>query len=569
MTKFKISWTRLTDLSENSQKFTLEEKKILVNDFVEFYRYTFAYLKLPEPTEAQIEMAKFVCDKTIDSKMLMALRGLAKSLTSQIYVVWRLLRDNDQHILVMSGSGRRAKNYTRFVLKVITLLPLTRHMAPRNQIERTSGESFDIQGAMISDSPSIYAAGAGNQVTGFRATLVIYDDVETSTNAKSAVMRETVKDSVDEAQNLLITGCDETIVLCTPHSMDSIYNDMMNEGYSVFIIPSEYPANDMVYGNKLAPYLREKLKANPKLAGEAVDSRFHSGILEKRKLKIGRSKYKLQYLLDTSESDDLKYPLKLKDMIVMDVNDEMPLKISYSSMPENRLFMKHNGFKQDKIFKPSYVSKEMGKLEYTAMAIDPSGRGEDETGYFVGSAMNGKVFIRKFGGLQGGYDDEALGELARIAKQYNVSDIVIESNFGDGSFAKLLVPHLIKVGINPEIHETRATTSKEGRIIETVEPMLNQHKLIFDKNSLDNDSEKSKAYSLTYQMSHLKNEKKCLEHDDIVDTLEILCSFFNEQLDVDEDFAVMQSNADDIRAVYDQLAQQHIGSIGLNYANRY
>ena len=35
-------------------------------------------------------------------------------------------------------------------------------------------------GATASDSPSMYAVGAGNQVTGMRASLVIYDDIETA-----------------------------------------------------------------------------------------------------------------------------------------------------------------------------------------------------------------------------------------------------------------------------------------------------------------------------------------------------------------------------------------------------
>jgi len=79
-------------------------------------------------------------------------------------------------------------------------------MAPRHNIERTSGESFDIAGARPSDSPSMYAAGAGNAITGMRASLVIIDDVETPKTVTSAALTQQVQDSVDEANNLLMSG---------------------------------------------------------------------------------------------------------------------------------------------------------------------------------------------------------------------------------------------------------------------------------------------------------------------------------------------------------------------------
>lgn len=53
-------------------EFTLED---IVNDFTIFYKYMFQHINLPEPTEAQTEMARFISDGNED-KMLLALRGL-------------------------------------------------------------------------------------------------------------------------------------------------------------------------------------------------------------------------------------------------------------------------------------------------------------------------------------------------------------------------------------------------------------------------------------------------------------------------------------------------------------
>ena len=122
----------------------------------------------------------------------MAMRSLSKSLTSQIYVVWRLLNDPDEHVLVMSAGMVRAGNYSQFVQKLIKLLPITKPMTPRHNIERTSSVSFDVAGATISDSPSVYAVGASTQVAGFRATLIIYDDVETAQSVESVTKSDAI-----------------------------------------------------------------------------------------------------------------------------------------------------------------------------------------------------------------------------------------------------------------------------------------------------------------------------------------------------------------------------------------
>jgi len=195
----------------------------LYDSFMCFSNYAYSYLNLPAPSKAQLELLEFVSNRKHNHKMLMCLRGLSKSLSAQLYTVWRLLNDPNEHILVMSATGERAKNFTQFVQKLLRLLPICHGMAPRHNKERTSGQSFDIAGATASDSPSVYAVGIENQIAGFRATLVIYDDIETAQNAGNQTQREKIDHYASEAANLLMTGRDETICLCTPHSRDSIY----------------------------------------------------------------------------------------------------------------------------------------------------------------------------------------------------------------------------------------------------------------------------------------------------------------------------------------------------------
>jgi len=543
----------------------------LYDSFFCFTHYAFAYLKLPAPSRAQIEIADFVSDRDNPHRIIMCLRGLSKSLHSQLYVVWRLLNDPNEKILVMSAGATRAVSFTQFVQKLLHLLPICNGMQPRHNKERTSSQAFDIAGAEPSDSPSMYAVGAGNQITGMRATLVVYDDIETAQNASSIVQREKLDHYASEAANLLMTGRDESICLCTPHSIDSIYTEwIQNRGFKPLIIPAEYPSDMSTYGNGLATYIVDKLKEDPTLIGSNVDDRFTIDILQSKLQRIGKSQYKLQYMLDVTEADDLKHPLKLSDLIVMDVDvDDTPTKVSPSSMRENIVNVRHNGFKQDRLYAPSFVSDARMQYNYRVMSLDPSGRGTDEHGISVGFSVAGKIYIKKITGLQGGYEYDTLRAIAQMCSDYKIDYLVIESNFGDGAIAKMLEPILMKFSPDTLIEEVRAKVQKEIRIITTLEPLMNQHKLIIDKKVFDDESScESVMNSFTYQLSHISRLSGCLKHDDRLDSLEILCKFMIEKENFDEEYADKQLEEERLaKDLDDMLSMFGLYNSSTNYAD--
>lgn len=464
-----------------------------------------------------------------------------------MFVVWRLLNDPNEKILVMSATGQRAVNFTQFVQKLLHLLPVCNGMQPRHNKERTSSQAFDVAGADPSDSPSLYAVGAGNSITGMRASLVVYDDIVNAQNSSSVVQREKLDHYASEAANLLMTGKDESICLCTFHSNDDIYVDWINsKGFKPFIIPAEYPADLSVYGNGLAPYIRERMVNNPELVGQTVDERFTADVLASKRLRIGKSQYKLQYMLDVSMSDDMKHPLKLSDFIVMDVdNDDAPIKVSHSAMRENQILTKHNGFKSDRLFAPSFVSDQRTEYNYRVMSIDPSGRGADETGLCVAYSVAGRIFVKKITGIEGGYEHETLAMIAQMCSDYKIDYLVIESNFGDGAFAKSLEPILGRISPRTMIEEVRAKGQKEVRIITTLEPLMNQHKIILDRKILDDDlTATSVNNSFTFQLSHIAKTPNCLRHDDRLDAFEMLCRFMVERENFDEEYEAERLDKD-------------------------
>ena len=71
-------------------------------------------------------------------------------------------------------------------------------------------------------------------------------------------------------------------------------------------------------------------------------------------------------------------------------------------------------------------------------------------------------------------------------KKYGASTLLIESNFGDGLVSELFRKHLQQTKAAIHIEET-STVCKEDRIIDSLEPVLNQHRLVIDRSVVDWD----------------------------------------------------------------------------------
>lgn len=514
------------------------DEEDLMDNFFVFYVYVFAHLGLPAPTRMQLEIANYISDRDNPHRLVWSPRGISKSLTSQLYVAWRLYRDPNEHILVLSQSSTRAKSYTQFVKKLIKLLPATSNMSPRNNIERTSSESFDVVGATASDSPSIYASGVGNSIAGMRASMLIIDDVETHITVQSQALIERTQHGVNEAHNLLMSGKDESITLATPHSQNSLYLDWLDKGTHAFICPARYPEDQSVYMGFLAPFVKAALDKDPSLIGQAIDERLDDDFLRAKEMKIGKSNFKLQYMADVSEADDLKHPLKLSDLIVDDVSDEdAPLKVGYSSMPDKMLYgIKHNGFKADRLYSPLYVSPERAEYEMKILSLDPAGRGKDEVGISIIYSLNTRLFIKKVTGLIGGYSDENLTNIATLCAYHKIDTLVIEENWGGGMFTKMLEPFMKRISPRTAVDEVRATGQKEVRIIDILEPIANQHRLVIDKDTITKDKDSLNKNSFTYQWSHITKERDCLLADDRLDSLGQGVKYMIDKMGDDEQF---------------------------------
>ena len=250
----------------------------------------------------------------------------------------------------------------------------------------------------------------------------------------------------------------------------------------------------------------------------------------------------LQFQLDTSLSDAEKFPLKMADLIVTSVNPKSgPDQIVWCSDPKNVIKeLPTVGLPGDYFYSPMQLQGEWTPYSETICSVDPSGRGTDETAAAFISQKNGYLFLHEMRAYRDGYSDNTLLNILRGCRKYNVTKLVIETNFGDGIVGELFKKHLQMTGQSIDVEEVRANVRKEDRIIDALEPIMNQHRLIVDKKVIEWDytsnkdeaPEKRLMYMLFYQMGRMCREKGAIRHDDRLDCLAQGVKYFTDAMSI-------------------------------------
>jgi len=495
----------------------------------------------PDPTPVQYDIAYYL-QHGPRRKVIEAFRGVGKSWITSAYVCWRLLLNPNLNFLVVSASKDRSDQFSTFTKRLIFELPMLSHLKPTSK-QRDSNIMFDVGPAGISHSPSVKSVGITGQLTGSRADEIIADDVESLNNSLTQVMRDQLSERIKEFDAIIKPGGQITF-LGTPQTEMSIYNLMGERGYDINVWPSRIPKDPDKYGGNLAGYIMDLIAHGAKERDVTDPQRFSNEDLLEREASYGRSGYALQFMLDTSLSDAEKYPLKLSDLIVMPLDKNMaPAKVVWSSGPEYALNdVPCVGMSGDRYYRPMWTAGDMAEFTGSVMFIDPAGRGADETGYAVVKILHGWLYVTDVGGFVGGYEEKTLKALALIAMRNSVNLVLTEPNFGDGMFTELLKPVMRRVYPVTIEEAPRAVNQKERKIIDTLEPIMNQHRLIIDKELIKRDQETASdaKYSLFYQMTRLTKDRGALSHDDRLDALAGAVAYWVEQMGSDTERAAQE-----------------------------
>ena len=533
-----------------------------IKNFLNFLYVCWLTLNLPPPTQLQYDIARYLSNN-IKSKIIQAFRGCGKTWITASYVCWRLHLNPNEKIFIVSASKEKALEIANFIKRLISEMEVLKPLKPNpRDNNRDAVSAFDVAGCKISPAPSVKVCGIFGQITGSRATIIIADDIETSENCRSEEMRQKISNAVTEFDNVIVPESNEIIYLGTPHTTQSLYSSLIERGYNCSIWTAKFIGSYNIerYKGCLADFCKSK---NETQIGQSTEpTRFPLDVLIDKEMKMGRSKFQMQFMLDPTLSDLEKYPLKCSDLIVMDLDTEKaPEKVVWSS-DSTRIIndLICCGFSQDRFYSPTFVSDKW--LNYTdkILSIDPSGRGADELAFCILGHLNSQIFLLDIAGVQGGYDERNLEFIVNKAQEWKISKIIVEKNFGGGMFTALLLPVLKRIYPYCVIEEVNAVKGKETRIIDTLEPVLNQHKLIVNKKVIQADFkyssiypiEKRTIYNLFYQLTHITKDQGSLSHDDRLDSLELGVSQLVQVMNLDTDEQVKQREDEEIQEMIEK-----------------
>lgn len=581
----------------------------LAADFRNFLAVLWSHLGLPSPTPAQYEIAYRMQHGNPETynplvgraDIIEAFRGVGKSYIAGGYCLWRLYRDPvNEKILVVSASSIKAKEFVSQVKNVLMTWDVVEHLRPGPN-QRDSFDRFDVAGASISQSPSLKAAGITGQITGSRSTLTMADDIEIPANSRTEESRalllsyclefESIKvPALVDADGNVVRPAGDVIFLGTPQTAESIYTKLIKErGFQCFCWTARYPQEDKRENyilkrddgttiDILAPPLARRLEENPSLAGRPTDpQRFGEDDLLAREAK-GRSNFLLQFMLDTTLSDAERYPLKQNDLIVFNCNAmKAPMTLQWGRHSDGinvRSDIPNVGFTGDQFLGPLFQDREWREYQGSVLFVDPAGRGKDETAWAIVKVLNGMMFALKVDGFVGDVNEGYL-RIAQDAKAYNVNLILIEPNFAPGVWIAGFQPVLQKVW--PATRKTRegkevaipgevggctveeaewARGRKEERIIDTLEPVMNTHRLVVDESVARDET-------LMYQLTHITRDRNSLSHDDRLDALAGAVSHFTRVMEIDTDKAKREMEAEELDRMLEDFVETCTGWPGM------
>ena len=559
----------------------MDTLELLKSDFKLFLQALWAELDLPNPTRAQYAIADYL-QHGPKRLQIQAFRGVGKSWITGAFVLWTLFNDAEKKIMIISASKERADNMSIFLQKLIIETPWLTHMRPKSDDSRWSRVSFDIL-CSPHQAPSVKSVGITGQLTGSRADLMILDDIEVPGNSMTEMMREKLLQLCTEAESILTPKEDSRIMyLGTPQTTFTVYKRLAERSYKPFVWPARYPRKASNYEGLLAPQLVEDIE-NGADKWEPTDDRFDNDDLIEREASMGRSNFMLQFMLDTSLSDADKFPLKCADLIVTSVNPKSaPESVIWCSDPQNVIKeLPTVGLPGDYFYSPMQLQGEWDSYTETICSVDPSGRGSDETTAAYLSQRNGILYLHEMRAYRDGYSDNTLLDILKGCKKYEVSKLVVETNFGDGLVSELFRKHLQQTNQRVDVEEVRATVRKEDRIIDSLEPVLNQHRLVVDKSVIEWDfksnpdeaPERRLMYMLFYQMSRMCREKGAVKHDDRIDCLAQGVQYFTDAMGISAQEAIKERK----RTEWNQMLEEFIDDpqssanhmvLGMNYDQR-
>ena len=520
-------WEELEHLQEHYTEFS----DFLYDGIVELMGFNCTVL--------QLDIADFMQHHPNPYKQVQAQRSQAKTTIAAFFAVFRMIHDPTYRVLIFSAASGMSGEISGWIVQIIMGWDILECMRPDRQAgDRASTENFDVHHSLKGPekSPSVACLGIESSMQGRRADLVIADDVESAKNSRTQIQRDKLLSFTRDFSSICQKG--SILYLGTPQSGDSIYNTLPGRSYTVRVWPGRYPTDEELpgYGDMLAPIILAAIKADPSLQngggpshdrGKPTDPELlGEEALTAKEIDQGPAYFQLQHMLCTELSDQMRFPLKIKNCMMFPLSQEnAPGKLIWQPIPENNMGRYPQSGVQEDFFRAVLASDEIFDYTHKIMYVDPAGGGQngDETAYVVLYYCNGYIFVMDFGAVPGGYDEAVFSELSSIYERWEVKTAYIEKNFGHGALGAMWKQTHPSV----YIEDDQVHGQKELRICDTLEPLFAKHRIIFNESLVEKDvklcmkypTEKRSVYQLFFQLQKITRDKDALTHDDRLDAL--------------------------------------------------
>ena len=437
------------------------------------------------------------------------LRG--KSVDVACFIAWLFYCNPDLKVAVICSTQDFANRMIKFIRSLFDGHELLHHLIPKmaaaNALDHFKKDQSDTEDRFVcgdrrrrDPDPSCRAYGISATFTGIHPDVVVADDVEVPENSLTVLKRERLHEKCKEFESLVMP---KGLILFegTPQTIESLYLKYLDKRYVLRRWPARYPdLKDESECNDVSPMLLQKLEDGVARSGDPTyPERFTEEELMVIEAIEGGIMFSLQYMLDPTLADEDRFPLKLSDWIVMDVACDMgPSRVMWGTTNPLGTMIEHAGLNNDALYGPVYIEQEYVPYLRSVMYVDPAGRGQDEVAYCVAHATKGMIFIAAVGGFKGdGTSDAVMRKLASLAWEHGVKEIVVEPNFGDGMYTKLLAAVVAKICQISVIEGPRSAGQKEKRIIDVLGPLTRMHRLVVDPRNV------AKNQEITYQYTHI------------------------------------------------------------------
>lgn len=430
--------------------------------------------------------------------VLRCFRGFGKSTILAVYNAWRYYDNPSFRILHQSESDKTALKTSRDTQAVLRKHPLCRGMLDN----KASVESWWVNGADNFDArnASMYAKGILSNVTSARADECQNDDVEVPRNIGTPEAREKLRYRLGEQTHILVPGGNQ-LFIGTPHTHDSLYDEMEAAGADCLTIKMfeqefriESPKGGRAFDLPFAPeFVFVGIGKKSRLLFEGVDYHLGKGrVIFSAPMDglidfYGPSAWPNRFDRDELASRrrrtktigewDSQYMLKSKPVTDtrLDPENIQPYDCEPRFITQNRVLTMWLGATQivgcSLRWDPSSGKLNSDKSGVVLDLQDAMGRHY----WHRAVALVGEVAITDDSGRKviGGQ----VFQLVDLIEEFKVPRVTVETN-GIGKFAPAMLKMALKQrGVRCAVKEETASSNKNKRILEALEPLLQSRML--------------------------------------------------------------------------------------------